>query len=137
MEMITNLKDLTSNILETMFFLTQETEPQGKNKKFKYAVNIKDPRVDLLIMFCEKTAYAMTENFLGNDEITEQDIHDTLKESINIIAGNFMPKAFPDFGNKIFIPLMVKDISSIDMEAYNSAMLYYREEPLNILLKVQ
>jgi hypothetical protein len=137
MEMITNLKDLTSNILETMFFLTQETEPQNSNKKYKYAVNIKDPRVDLIIMFSEKTAYTMTENFLGNDEITEQDIHDTLKESINIIAGNFMPKAFPDFGNKIFIPVMVKNISGIDIASYNSAMLYYREEPLNILLKVQ
>jgi len=128
---------LTSNILETMFFLTQETEPQNKNKKYKYAVNIKDPRVDLLIMFCENTANAMTENFLGNDEITEKDIHDTLKESINIIAGNFMPKAFPDFGNKIFIPVMVNNILEIDVKSYNSAMLFYREEPLNILLKVQ
>ena len=137
MEMITNLKDLTSNILETMFFLTQETEPQNTDKEYKFAVNIKDPRVDMIIMFCEKTAYSMTENFLGNDDITEQDIHDTLKESINIIAGNFMPKAFPDFGNKIFIPVMVKNISSIDTTSYNSAMLYYREEPLNILLKVQ
>jgi len=128
---------LTSNILETMFFLTQETEPQNIDKTHKYAVNIKDPRVDLIIMFCENTANTMTENFLGNDDITEQDIHDTLKESINIIAGNFMPKAFPDFGNKIFIPVMVKNISGIDTASYNSAMLYYSEEPLNILLKVQ
>jgi hypothetical protein len=78
----------------------------------------------------------MTENFIGTDDITEQDIHDTLKESINIIAGNFFPAAIPDFKNKIRIPMMISKISSIDTESYNSAILYYREEPLNILLKM-
>ena len=136
MKMIQNLKDLTSNILETMFFLAQETEPQEQASDYQYAVRIVDHRVDIIIMFCQSTARTMTENFLGMDDITEQDIQDTLKESINIIAGNFMPNAFPDFGNKIYIPTLVTDLKGIDKNAYNSAMLYYREEPLNVLLKV-
>jgi len=126
---------LTSNILETMFFLTQETEPNVKSCEYKYAVNIKDPRIDIIIMFCESTAFAMTENFLGLDDITEKDIEDTLKESINIIAGNFIPKAFPDFGNKIYIPEMIRNFEEIDVKSYNSAMLFYKEAPLHILMK--
>ena len=135
--MIQSLKDLTSNILETMFFLTQETEPYEKKNCYKYAVTIRDQKVDLVIMFCEQTASLMTENFIGSDEITEQDIHDTLKESINIIAGNFMPKAIPDFANKIRIPEMITNLNSIKEESYHSALLYYREEPLKILLKLE
>jgi len=120
-----------------MFFLTQETEPYSRKFDYKYAVNIRDPKVDLIIMFCEQTAYLMTENFIGSDEITERDIHDTLKESINIIAGNFMPRAIPDFANKIYIPQMVQDLGSIKDDLYHSALLYYREEPLKILLKLE
>ena len=134
MEMIQSLKDLTSNILETMFFLTQETEPLEKSSSYRYAVSIKDQRLEIIIMFCERTARLMTENFLGTEEISEKDITDTLKECINIIVGNFVGSNIQDFTKKINIPNVI-DVSSVKIDAYDSALLYYREEALNVLLK--
>lgn len=137
MEMIQNLKELTSSVLEKMFFLNQETEPINKNFNFKYAVNIKDPRVDIVILFCEKTARLMTENFLGTDDITETDIHDTIKESLNIIAGNYISTALSEYTKKIHIPVLFENISKLTFDQYESALLFYKEEPLKILLKIE
>ncbi|MCL2063188.1 MAG: chemotaxis protein CheX [Candidatus Cloacimonetes bacterium] len=134
--MIQNLKDLTSNILETMFYLTEETEPIQKEQNFKYAVCIKDEKLDMILMFSGRTAVTMTENFLGTDDITDADIVDTLKEAINIITGNFIRISMNDQNAKINIPFMIDNISSIKTESYQTAMLFYKEEPLSILLKV-
>ena len=135
MENLQILKDLTSNILEEMFFLTQETEPLVKNFDYKFAVRIKDEKADIILMFCEKTAKLMTENFQGDDNITTVDIHDTLKECVNIIVGNFLGSIYPNVPKRINIPEMIENIGSIDLNSYKSAMLYFREEPLDILLK--
>jgi len=127
---------LTSNILEEMFFLSQETEPLVKNFDYKYAVGINDGKVDIIIMFCDKTAKMMTENFQGDDKITVADIHDTLKECVNIIVGNFLGDLYPNIPKKINIPVMIQDIRSIDIDSYDHSMLFFREEPLDILLKL-
>jgi len=135
-EMIQNLKELTSDILETMFYLTQETEPIQPAYDYKYIVSIKDPNVDIILKFSVKTAVTMTENFLGTDEISENDIEDTLKEAINIITGNFIRITMNDLNTKINIPFMIRDVSSIRESEYGSELLFYKEEPLNILLKM-
>jgi len=134
--MIQNLKDLTSNILETMFYLTEETEPIQPEYNYKYAVCIKDPKVDIILVFSERTAATMTENFLGYDDITEDDIIDTLKEAINIITGNFIRLSMNDQITKINIPIMIDNISAINTQSYETALLFYKEEPLNILIKM-
>jgi len=136
MKMIQILEDLTSNILETMFFLIPET-PADSEPAFKYAVNIKDPKVDIIILYCEKTAKEMSVNFLGTDEIGEQDIHDTLKESINIIAGNFIGSEFSTTISRIRIPEMIADLGSINQATYETTTLYYNEEPVKLLLKIE
>jgi chemotaxis protein CheY-P-specific phosphatase CheC len=119
-----------------MFFVTQETEPLVKHFNYKHAINIRDDKVDIILMFCEKTASVMTENFLGTDEISSQDIQDTLKESVNIIVGNFLGTMYPEMPKKINIPVMITNVHGIKVEAYESTILYFKEEPLNILLKV-
>ena len=132
--MIQNLKELTSNILETMFYLIEETEPIQVAYNYQYAVCIKDPKLEIILMFSRKTAIAITENFLGTDEIEETDIVDTLKEAINIITGNYIRITLNDMQTKINIPYIL-DVSDIKFENYNSALLFYKEEPLNILVK--
>ena len=136
MKKIQILRDLTSNILETMYFLVQETPPDEPNYGYKYAVSIKDPRVDIILMFCEQTAREMSVNFLGINEIELQDIHDTLKESINIIAGNFICAELAEYTKKINIPTMLEP-DKIDDSTYESAILFYNEEPVKILLKLE
>jgi chemotaxis protein CheY-P-specific phosphatase CheC len=137
MKKIQILKDLTSNILETMFFLIQETPPEEKENVFKCAVQIKNPKVDIIIMYCEKTARQMAENFLGTDEFDEQDIQDTLKESINIIAGNFIGAELADITKRVHIPTLIENTDSIDVPKFDKAVLYYNEEPVQILLKIE
>ena len=137
MKKIQILRDLTSNILETMFYLVQETPPDEQNHQYRYAVDIKDPRVDIILIFCEKTAIEMSENFLGINNIEQQDIHDTLKESINIIAGNFINAELAEYTKKINIPTMIENIGEIDEPSYESAILFYNEEPVKILLKLE
>jgi len=135
METIQILKDLTSNILETMFFITQETEPLVKNFQYKFACNIQDAKFDIVLLFCEKTAVLMTENFLGIDKASTKDVQDTLKESVNIIVGNFLGALFPDSPKKINIPVMIDNINAINVDEYKNTLLYFKEEPLEILLK--
>jgi len=134
--MIQDLKELTSNILETMFYLTEETEPLQMRSELKYAVNIKNATVDILLIFSEKTAKCMAENFLGTDEITDHDIEDTLKEAINIITGNFIRINMNDKTTKIEIPQSIKPLTKIEHHKYETASLYYKEEQLKILLKM-
>jgi len=136
MKMIQILEELTSNILETMFFLIPET-PGEEEPKYKYGVNIKDTKVDIIILYCERTAQEMSVNFLGMDEIDEQDLFDTLKESINIIAGNFIGSEFSDKNTRIRIPEMIKDIDAIKQSEYETTVLWYNEEPVKILLKIE
>jgi len=136
MKMIQILEELTSNILETMFFLIQET-PCDTEPKYKYGVNIKDTKVDIIILYCERTAQEMSVNFLGTDEIKEQDLCDTLKESINIIAGNFIGSEFAEANTRIRIPEMIPNIDAIKQSEYESTMLWYNEEPVKILLKIE
>ena len=136
METLETLKELTSNILGEMFYLSQETEPLVKNFNYKYAVKIVDNKYDVILMFCDKTAKLMTENFLGDEKFNTTDIHDTLKECVNIIVGNFLGSLYPDAPKKINIPLMIENIESIAIDTYQHTMLFYKEEPLEILLKV-
>jgi hypothetical protein len=135
MKKIQILKDVTSNILETMFFLIQETPSEDQSPQLKYAVNIKDPKVDIIMLFCEATASSMAENFLGTDELEDSDIVDTLKECINIIAGNIIGNELMEYTTRVNIPSML-NIATIDKSAYEKAVLYYNEEPVEILLKL-
>jgi hypothetical protein len=136
METIQILRDLTSKILDEMFYITEETEPLVKDFNYKFAVNIKDDKADIILMFCDKTAKLMTENFIGTNKISVNDIHDTLKECVNIIVGNFLGTLFPEMPKKINIPTIIEKVGTIDIHAYDHAILYFKEEPLDILVKM-
>ena len=135
--MIQELRELTSSIIESMFYLTEETQPLKENSNYKYAVSIKDTKVEIILMFCEKTAKVMAENFLGTDDINENDIIDTLKEAINIITGNFVRVNMNDKSMKINIPFTINTQTPIAFENYQFAFLFYKEETLKILLKME
>ena len=137
MKKIQILRDLTSNILETMYFLVQESPPDEPDHRYKYGVNIRDPRVDIILLFCENTAKEMSANFLGTNEYELSDIHDTLKESINIIAGNYISSQLVEYTKKINIPTMIENLDKFDETGYESAVLFYNEEPVKILLKLE
>ena len=137
MKKIQVLKELTSNILETMFYIMEETQPFNIVQNYKYAATIKDENIEIILMFCEKTARMMTENFLGmeSDEMTETDIEDTIKEAINIIAGNYVRTAFEGKILRIGIPTMIENIARIVPTDYEIAMLFFKEEPIQVLIK--
>ena len=129
------LKDLTSEILVSMFYLNPETQPDTIIPKLHYAVSISTDNVEFIMMFCQKTAHMMAENFMGTDDITETDIQDTLKEAINIIIGNYIGQEYPESSVKIPIPVMIKNLNTINIDLYEKIILYYNEEPVQILKK--
>ena len=131
------LRDLTSDILVSMFYLIPETQPEAVKENFEYAANIRAEKLDIIMMFCKRTAALMAENFLGTDEITDQDICDTLKECINIIAGNFIGKEYPESSLIVPIPTITKNIKSVNTMNYEKINLYYNEEPTQILVLIE
>ena len=137
MTMIQDLRELTSNILETMFFLMEETEPFQIEFNYKYAVNIKDEFMDIIMMFGPKTAVQMAENFMGTDDISVSDISDTLKEAINIIVGNLIRQNMQQVTTKVSIPVMIENLATIKPEEYQTVLLFYNDEPLNLLIKTR
>jgi len=128
---------VTSNILESQYFFIQETQTDESGAEYKYAVNIKDSRLDIIILFCQKTAVLMAENLLGTCDVDEDDIVDALKESINIIVGNLYGTPLGEDMKKVSIPEMIKNIGAITEQNYEKALLFYNEEPLKILLKIE
>jgi hypothetical protein len=128
---------VTSNILESQYFFIQETHADDSAHEYKYAVNIKDDKIDIIILFCKNTATMMAENLLGIDEVEEDDIKDALKESINIVVGNLYGTPLGDDLKTVPLPAMLENISAICEQNYEKALLYYNEEPLKILLKIE
>lgn len=134
-QMMQNLRDLTSDVLCKMFFLTEETEPASKNFNFKYAVCIENDKFSIILVYTEKVARLLTENFLGIDDITDDDIYDTLKEVINIIAGNFIGIYLKNLSDKVPVPYAIKDIKELKTDDYMADMMFFKEDPLKLMLK--
>ena len=89
-----------SNVLETMFFMPLEFDEQvdleavgllGEGKTKVCRLNFKGRFSGYFILFVpEGLLFTFTENFMGmeKDEITKDHINGTLKELLNMVAGD-------------------------------------------------
>ncbi len=135
-QLMENLKELTSDVLYKMFFLIEEAEPLKKNFDFKYGVCIENDKFSIILLYTDKVAKLLTENFLGTDVISDEDIYDTLKEAINIIAGNFIGLHLKNLSDKVPVPYKIKDLKTIKNEDYNAKIMFFHEDPLKLMLKL-
>jgi hypothetical protein len=133
-EQMTNLKDVTSNILADMFFLYEETEPDSYEKSFKYCAFITESNLKIKLYSGQELAVSLTKNFLGSDMVTEEDILDVLKEILNMIIGNYIGKFCIEYKKHIPVPQTVVLPETYKMPDMPHSLLFYDSLPLCIAM---
>ena len=90
-------------VFEKMFYIFSElTQFGGVNYQMKSTINFSGPvSGEIQILLDRAIAETMVKNMLGldGDEINESIMADCIKESINMICGNFLCKLDP---NRVF-----------------------------------
>lgn len=132
MNQIKNLRDVTSNILENMFFLYEETVPDQYNQQFAYCAFINDPSLKIKMMVTEKLGKSLAQNFLGTDIVDQSEVLDVIKEILNMIIGNYIGKYSIRFEHLIPVPQSILLPKSYQSEEKNSDLIFYDSEPLLI-----
>ena len=104
-------------VFEKMFYVFSEpVQADGENYQMKSSINFSGPvSGEIYILLNRAIAETMVKNMLGldEDEINESIIADCMKESINMICGNFLRKLDPDRVFHLSIPtfeLISKDL---------------------------
>ncbi len=90
------LKDVISEVLESMFFVMVEFEECGQqDRSFDYASEIHllnhNGRIAICLRVSEEFAGMITANFLGIEEnqVDDDDLKDSLKELANMVGGRY------------------------------------------------
>jgi hypothetical protein len=93
------LKDVISEVLETMFFAVVEFEQyESGNHPFDYESEIRlhnhDGEIVISLKVSEEFARMITADFLGieQDQIKDDDIEDCMKELANMVGGGYHAK---------------------------------------------
>lgn len=92
----TKMKDVISDLLETMFFLSVEFEAETLTTRYDLESSISLARdlqkMQIDLRMTEPFARVAAANFLGIDEneVTVDDIEDVVKEIANMVAGSYM-----------------------------------------------
>jgi chemotaxis protein CheY-P-specific phosphatase CheC len=110
--MLANLKAVTFEVLETMFYLFPESLEDGEvvpsqGPYLRSSVTIAGPqsiRIGLLVP--QSLARKMAANFLGigEEEIYQPEMEDVLKETTNMMAGAFLSKMGASVAFKLQTP---------------------------------
>jgi CheY-specific phosphatase CheX len=95
-------------VFEKMFYVFSEPlQSDGENYQMKSTINFSGPiNGEVQILLNSAIAETMVKNMLGldEDEINESIMADCIKESINMICGNFLRKLDPDRVFHLSIP---------------------------------
>ncbi len=90
------LKEVISEILETMFFAMVEFQDCGRgDRRFDYESEIElqkhEGRIAISLQLSEEFARMLTAGFLGIDEnqVKDEDLQDCMKELVNMIGGGY------------------------------------------------
>jgi len=90
------LKDVISEILETMFFTIVEFQDCGLGDRcFDYESEIElhnhEGRIAISMQLSEEFARMITAGFLGTaeDKVNDEDLRDSMKELINMVGGGY------------------------------------------------
>ncbi|MEN6437945.1 MAG: chemotaxis protein CheX [Syntrophobacter sp.] len=89
------LKDVISDVLETMFFAMVDFDEDCEQRSFDYRseICIVNHQGRIAISLCLSGAFArmITANLLGIDEeqVGEDDLRDTLRELTNMVGGSY------------------------------------------------
>ena len=118
-DMTTAMKNSISSVLETMFFLSLDFSDDidilelwdtGKDPVIAAKLSFSGPLSGYAV-FCipKKSALSITADFMGKDEqeISDDQINETIKEIINMIIGNTFSMYDPDVVFDLGVPELV------------------------------
>ena len=118
-DMTTAMKNSISSVLETMFFLSLDFSDDidilelwdtGKDPVIAAKLSFSGPLSGYAV-FCipKKSALSITADFMGKDEqeISDDQINETVKEIINMIIGNTFSMYDPDVVFDLGVPELV------------------------------
>ncbi len=92
-KMMRQLKNVIFEILEDMFFIFPEEENEiilpPKLIEGNIAISGKE-RIILRFFIPKALACIMAENFMGEKEMSDQDIIEVIKEFVNMVGGNYV-----------------------------------------------
>ncbi|MBW1729243.1 MAG: chemotaxis protein CheX [Deltaproteobacteria bacterium] len=124
-DMTTAMKNSISDVLETMFFLSLDFSDDidileqwdtGKDPVIAAKLSFSGPLCGYAV-FCipKKSALSITADFMGKDEqeISDDQINETIKEIINMIIGNTFSMYDPDVVFDLGVPELVEFHDSI------------------------
>jgi len=124
-DMTTAMKNSISDVLETMFFLSLDFSDDidilelwntGKDPVIAAKLSFSGPLSGYAV-FCipKKSALSITADFMGKDEqeISDDQINDTIKEIINMIIGNTFSMYDSDVVFDLGVPELVEFHDSI------------------------
>ncbi len=112
--MLAKLKAATFEVLETMFFLFPESLEEGEILRsrgpfLRSSVTIAGPQsIRIGLQVPQSLARKMAANFLGTDEdqISQEQLEDILKETSNMLAGSFLSKLEASAAFKLQTPVV-------------------------------
>ncbi|MHB8068340.1 MAG: chemotaxis protein CheX [Desulfobaccales bacterium] len=112
--MLAKLRAATFEVLETMFFLFPESLEEGdilrsRGPFLRSSVAIAGPQsIRIGLQVPESLARKMAANFLGTgeDQISQLEMEDILKETANMLAGSFLSKLEASAAFKLQTPIV-------------------------------
>ncbi len=127
-QMMKKWKDLEKqifNILSEMFFLFPEDEtPSLPKELYEGSISISNGSpIHLHFFIGADLAKVMAENFIGEDEITERDIVETIKEFVNMVVGNYISDIDPEGMMELGIP-QVRKVDPSEVEGLKGLAQY-------------
>ncbi|MFZ0943331.1 MAG: chemotaxis protein CheX [Syntrophobacteraceae bacterium] len=132
------LKDVISEILETMFFAMVEFKDCGREDRcFDYESEIElqnhEGRIAISLQLSEEFSRMITAGFLGIEEnqVKDEDLRDSMKELVNMIGGGYLAR-IKDAAWKLGIPRFRKIGPDPTRRAQAAVrlVLSYLEEPV-------
>lgn len=142
--MLAKLKAATFEVLETMFYLFPEGLEEGETLRsrgpfLRSTVTIAGPQsINIGLQVPQNLARKMAANFLGTSEegISQAEMEDILKETINMLAGSFLSKLEASAAFKLQTPLIqiLSDEERKKKEPAKSLRFEVEEEVLELFV---
>jgi hypothetical protein len=140
------MRDAISKVLETMFFLVPEFQEIQSTEAFQYkplslesSITMASEAQNLRLLFRVTKDFVglITANFLGvgQEEVTEEEMEDTLKELANMVGGDCLAR-LPANSWKLGIPEIHQPMANPDDYLGSnmcSLLLSLDEEPMAVI----
>ncbi len=140
-EILPDLKNVIFNVFQDMLFVfpdEYDNEVKFPDNWIKCRIKLyKEKTIYFSLYFTPNQARIITENYLGqNDDLPDSIIYETIKETANVVGGNFLNSFKKDYS--LGIPELLdtedKNILEKKYKEGNGILLDIEDEPFLILV---